>query len=92
MERTVHQARLSAAWLRAGRVFVNRAEISVTGMDEAIRAVEESADAASLLAMELAIGSFEAGAACTDHLVKTTEHAARAAAEMARLVRSTGLF
>lgn len=71
---------------------MNNADITVTGLEEAIRAFEESADAANLLAMELTIGSFEAGQACTDCLVKAAEHAAQATAHMARLRGPAGPF
>ncbi len=78
--------------MRAGRIVVNKAEITVTGLEESIRAVEESADAANLLAMELTIGGFEAGQACTDRLVQAAEHAVRATARMARLMGPAGTF
>jgi len=76
----------------AGRNGVDKAENLVTAMEEALRAAEESADAANLLALELAIGSFEAGLACSDRLVRAAEYAVGATARMCRLVRSAGHF
>lgn len=74
---------------------MNKAEMTVTGMEEMLRAVEESADVANLVALEMAIGSFEAGEGgppCSDRLVKSADCAVRATADMARLMRSSGLF
>gem|GEM_PF-2700420 len=74
---------------------MNTSEITMTGMEKVLRAVEDSADAANILALEMAIGSFEAGddgPACTDRLLKTADCAVRATGDMARLMRSAGLF
>lgn len=71
---------------------MDKAENAVTAMEEVLRAAEESADAANLLALELAIGSFEAGLACSDRLVTAAEHAVGATARMARLMGPAGTF
>uniref|UniRef100_A0A831TZ62 Chemotaxis protein n=1 Tax=Geobacter metallireducens TaxID=28232 RepID=A0A831TZ62_GEOME len=71
---------------------MDRAENVAAATVEALRAAEETADAANLLALELAIGSFEAGLACSDRLVMAAEHAVGATVRMARLVRSAGHF
>lgn len=71
---------------------MHKADSVVTAMEEALRAAEESADAANLLALELAIDSFEAGFACSDRLVRTAERTVGATVRMSRLVRSAGHF
>lgn len=77
---------------------MNEAGITVKGMDEVLRTVEESADATNLLVLEMALGRFdtqpsgEEGAAAGEQLVQAADRAARATAEMARLMRAAGLF
>lgn len=74
------------------RFVVDKADNVATALEEALRAAEESADAANLLALELAIGSFEAGLACSDRIVRTAERSVGATARMSLLVRSAGHY
>ena len=71
---------------------MDKAETMVTAREEVLRSAEKAADAANLMALELAIGSFEAGLACSDRLVTAAEHAVGATARMALLMRSGDHF
>ena len=76
---------------------MNEAGATVKEMGEMLRAVEEAADAANLMALEMVLGRFESesfrdGRGVADEQVaRAVDHAERATAGMARFMRSAGL-
>ncbi|MBT0893683.1 chemotaxis protein [Geobacter hydrogenophilus] len=79
---------------RPGRELVNKAGATVRGMEEVLRTIEESADTANLLALEIAIEGWETAPVRQrdDQLAEAADRAVRATADMACLLRSSGLF
>jgi hypothetical protein len=73
---------------------MNNELMSDSRVGGALRAFEESVEAANLLALELVIGALERGAPAAELscAVPAADRAARATGEMARLLRETGLF
>nr|WP_246551554.1 hypothetical protein [Geobacter hydrogenophilus] len=63
-------------------------------MEEVLRTIEESADTANLLALEIAIEGWETAPVRQrdDQLAEAADRAVRATADMACLLRSSGLF
>lgn len=61
---------------------------------DALRALEESVEAANLLTLEMVVGALERGVPAEGlaFVVPAADRAVRATGEMARLLRETGIF